>query len=418
MDSYCKITLENNPNEFDKSLIPEEYPHFRSKTVNQYTYDKLRGELNKIKESFAAQLGSTDPEDDSPYYYLNNDWESELCYQQGRYMEFVSWNDEVPPFYQEPMDVANVTYRKLTRGQLAFYLYWRTEFKKGHYVRGYRCCYYLFLYEIEMGIGNFTPYQTMKYLNALKTNCIKGMRIKSAIEKIEAKYSFISEEDELFSKPCSKWNKEWEFVKNAIVKGDYTYLYEFINHSSEFRLSRRNNPGSQYKCKNDILNCLKQIIPKLIVLFFEHGLVFYDFFIGKSDEPLNLCMTTANTEKRVGLKYKDQDFVFNRVSMQTYLVDVLETQQKFVRAYTRFYPDEILYKFLVRKTEVEVLRNLNITDIEIEIPTIHKEKFANKEIHTVEPIDIDEREKIRDYYSLYPEIARIIETTVSDVLRD
>lgn len=163
------ITKEKNDHPFDKSLIPEEYPHFPSDEIHLYNLQKLCDELNKIKKPFKEELGGLNSKNEC-IIFQENEWETQLCYIQGKYMENLTWIWDVP-VCTEPDVITKVTYRKFTQNQLAHYLYWRTEFKKGHYIAGYRAYYYLFFYELTNGIGNYDKETTILYLNSVVKNC-------------------------------------------------------------------------------------------------------------------------------------------------------------------------------------------------------------------------------------------------------
>lgn len=182
------ITLAKNDHSFDRSLIPEEYPHFSSNEIHLYNLADLCKELNKIKEPFKNELGGLNSKNEF-IIFRENEWETELCYTQGKYMENLSWVWDIPicttPEENGAELITKVTYRKLSQNQLAHYLYWRTEFKKGHYIKGYRAYYYLFFYELTYGIGNFNKETTLKYLNNIINYCPYNLRLKSIINNLD-----------------------------------------------------------------------------------------------------------------------------------------------------------------------------------------------------------------------------------------
>lgn len=182
------ITLAKNDHPFDRSLIPEEYPHFSSNEIHLYNLADLCKELNKIKEPFKNELGGLNSKNEF-IIFRENEWETELCYTQGKYMENLSWVWDIPicttPEENGAELITKVTYRKLSQNQLAHYLYWRTEFKKGHYIKGYRAYYYLFFYELTYGIGNFNKETTLKYLNNIINYCPYNLRLKSIINNLD-----------------------------------------------------------------------------------------------------------------------------------------------------------------------------------------------------------------------------------------
>lgn len=174
MNEYPKyITIAKNDHPFDKSLIPEEYSHFPSDEIHLYNLSKLCEELNKIKKPFKNELGGLNSKKEF-IIFQENEWETELCYIQGKYMEKLVWLWDIPictmPEENGVELISKVTYRKLSQNQLAHYLYWRTEFKKEHYIKGYRAYYYLFFYELTNGIGDFNTETTLVYLNNMIEN--------------------------------------------------------------------------------------------------------------------------------------------------------------------------------------------------------------------------------------------------------
>lgn len=165
------IVIEKNNHSFDKNLIPKEYPHFSSKTIHLYNFIELCKELDKIENPFRKELGGLNSKNKF-IIFQENEWETELCYIQGKYMENLTWIWDIPICTEpELTSLMNVVYRNLSRNQLAYYLYWRTEFKKGHHIKGYRACYYLFFYELTTGIGNFNAETTANYLDNLIKLC-------------------------------------------------------------------------------------------------------------------------------------------------------------------------------------------------------------------------------------------------------
>lgn len=174
------ITKAKNNHPFDKNLIPKEYPHFSSNEVHLYNLPQLWKELNEIKKPFKKELGGLNSKNEF-IIFCENDWETELCYTQGKYMENLSWIWGVPictvPEENGAELITKVTYRKLSQNQLAYYLYWRTELKKGHYIKGHRAYYYLFFYELTTGIGNFNTETTSVYLNNIVKHCPYNLHI-------------------------------------------------------------------------------------------------------------------------------------------------------------------------------------------------------------------------------------------------
>ena len=303
-DQITYVIKDKNEHPFDESLIPKEYKHFLYKTINSDSYRQLRKDLLEIKEPFKNELGGLNSQNENVFYNYN-DWESELCYTQGKYMEFISWEGTAPPFYSpnEGEVVANVTYRKLSSDELAYYLYWRTEFKKGNYVQGYRACYYLFFYEILIGIGGFDTQTSLNYMDNICDHCISKMPLKGLISRMKPEFERYHNVygGSQFPKSKSRWKEEWDIILYEIYQKNYTHAFEYMDKIATYQLSSSSFIKAT-KCKNQIVKCILLSLPKIDKLFAENGLTFSDFLVGKikvSRLPFEESIWTKYTRQRV-----------------------------------------------------------------------------------------------------------------------
>ena len=81
-------------------------------------FNDIWNNLKKIEEKYLDKIFNHND------YFITDD-ESELFYEQGIYLENIEWTDDdindIPP-----IKIYYVTYRKLNKEQLKYYIYWRT----------------------------------------------------------------------------------------------------------------------------------------------------------------------------------------------------------------------------------------------------------------------------------------------------
>ena len=147
----------------DNGIIPTKYAAFSEKNIDDSNYDKLWESLQKIEERYKKKINYR-------YRYEITDWESELCYEQGRFIENVEWTGK--PIIDIPdTQIPYCTYSKMKYQQLKYYLYWRSCFRKGETIdTGYRTFYYLCVYELLAEFGPFSPLQRLEQLERLYKN--------------------------------------------------------------------------------------------------------------------------------------------------------------------------------------------------------------------------------------------------------
>lgn len=414
------IYKDKNEHPFDASLIPNEYQHYAYSTVNLQTYPQLRKEFIQLEVPYKDELEGPLLEE-GQVIYEENDWESELCYTQGKFLEYVSWEGEAPPYY-EPDElhlIANVTFTKLSSRELAYYLYWRTEFKKGNYVKGYRACYYLFLYELVVNLGGFDVEVTLKYMEALKSHCVPCMRIKSKINRIETEYLYYhrQENKNLFQRPKSKWQDEWEIITYEIENKNYTHAFEFMDRISTYKLSS-SKFVRKTKCKKHIVQCVTNVLPIIDNLFQDNKLILSNFLSGTIEEAAknsSLVKETIWTEytiRRLILKtsrilphrkkYKMEVFLLNdgighEVHKQVLSIDC----------------DINLTNYILQCCESEFRKEWGYETLDIEDPVGYRYATRCGDFYAM-PVDKEMRIKWGIYYSLYPKIRKIIKKTVQE----
>ena len=418
---HFTVYKQRNEHPFDASLIPNEYSQYAYNTVDLQTYPQLRKELIQLEIPYEDEL-------EGPLLgkeriiYDENVWESELCYTQGKFLEHVSWIGEQPPYFEpdELYITANVTFRKLDPRELAYYLYWRTEFKKGNYVKGYRACYYLFLYELVVNLGGFAAETTIKYMEALKSHCIPRMKIKSKINRIELEYSRNHEHQnkELFQRPKSKWQEEWEIIPCEIANHNYTHAFEFMDRVATYRLSS-SEFVKKIKCKKNIAECIIRSLPVIDKLFQDNDLILSNFLSG---------IIEKNT-------LKDSPFVKDTIWTE-YTIHRLLLQNSQIVPHRKKYEMEVfllgdgfrhevhkqilsidfdinLIDYILQCCESEFRKELGYEASKIEDPVGYKYAAVSGDFYAM-PVEKELRIKWGNYYALYPKIRKIIKKTVQE----
>ena len=233
-------------------------------------FNDIWNNLKKIEEKYLDKIFNHND------YFITDD-ESELFYEQGIYLENIEWTDDdindIPP-----IKIYYVTYRKLNKEQLKYYIYWRTCFKKGKYiVTGYKSYYYLYAYELMAELGDFSIQERWKQFRTLYEQ----------FEKEGLSYSYwLLDYCHLYGLTIKKeipveesYNNNLTIVKE-IISSNYDNVFEFIQRKSAWKVK-----GSTFvkraDCLEDIKIIIKNMMPELEKLFSEKGLVFSDFLIGK-----------------------------------------------------------------------------------------------------------------------------------------
>lgn len=113
----------NTMNDQKNCTSNQSYPHFGSKYVNDDNLRILWKDLQQIKKKYADSLMDWDPKDYECFNSSINDSESMLCYEQGKYIEYVEWNGmDIHAIPKLPR--SRVTYRMLEIEQLRYYRKW------------------------------------------------------------------------------------------------------------------------------------------------------------------------------------------------------------------------------------------------------------------------------------------------------
>lgn len=413
-DYVSYISKDKNEHPFDESLIPVEYKHFPNATVNNDLYKELRKNLDELKTPFEKELGGLNSNNEY-ITYKSNDWESELCYLQGKYMEHVSWEGEAPPFCcpEEGKLVVNVTYRKLSPGELAYYLYWRTEIKKEHYTVGFPAAFYMFLYELVIGIGEFDTEITIKYMNCLKEFSFSHMKIQSMIDRMKIEYEncHLVTNINLYQRPKSKWREEWQIIPYEVAHKKYSHAFEFMDKISTYRL-----PASKFvkekKCKEQIGQCILILLPKLDKLFSDHNLSLSDFLTGKIEVgnkalPYRDSIWTEYTRRRVLNNNFTPSVLYNRDNKIEVFLSGPPLHNRTVKQKINYAYDVNLTNFIFQKIESEFRKYMGYTALKVEIPKGYKYKTINGEVNAV-PVDKKLRKEWERYYALFPDISNTI----------
>lgn len=396
---------------FDESVIPDQYLQFKDKEISDTNFRVLWEELHRIEDKYSRGID---------YYNRDvlTDWDSELCYEQGKYIENVIWvgkDIEIPP----DVDIINCTYSKMNYQQLKYYLNWRTCFQRGlENVVGCRSFYDLYASELIANFGNLSINQRMKQLEKLLIN----FGINSDIVCLYADYNgFTLKNEKVLDAlyPNTPWKWEAYVYTSQMLRGDYRHSLDVMNTKSRYKI-KKNSFIKHSGCLDYISEVISHMIPKLMKLFQSSDFDFLRMLFGKRKVYIYSYkgIWTRRVEKRIFFKN------YNNFSFQFQTWDIFFTdsngniiQEKPTSTSMPDY-DPDLSEYILRYTEMLFREKLGCQYVtEVKKPAAFKIKLADGYHYAISANpEMHRREKI--YFLLYNNIEEIIRNTVQQYFKE
>lgn len=375
-------------------------------------FNDIWNNLKKIEEKYLDKIFNHSD------YFITDD-ESELFYEQGIYLENIEWTDDdindIPP-----IKIYYVTYRKLNKEQLKYYIYWRTCFKKGKYiVTGYKSYYYLYAYELMAELGDFSIQERWEQFRTLYEQ----------FEKEGLSYSYwLLDYCHLYGLPIKKeipveesYNNNLTIVKE-IISSNYDNVFEFIQRKSAWKVK-----GSTFvkraDCLEDIKIIIKNMMPELEKLFLEKGLVFSDFLIGKYGMveydawPYRRSVWTAKVLGQIIGKPPIKKIFDEILPDQTIYITDRYGEIKRATATKLYYYDPYLSEYILKYTEMMFREYFGYEYLAWPEALIGALKMRiGGCVEYILSTNKEYQKKQKKYISLYPNITKIIRFSVKDYM--
>lgn len=360
--------------------------------------------LKRIESKYQEKIDNEDN-------YIITDSKSELCYEQGKYLEDIEWTDhdikEIPP-----ISIPYVTFSDLNKEQLKYYLYWRTCFKKGKYIiTGQQTYYYLYAYELMIELGNFSIMERWKQFNKLYEEFEKdGLSYSDWLIDYCHVYGLPVKRDITLNK---KYDSNLEIAKE-IIKSNYTNVFEIMHRKSAWKV-KASAFVKKSNCLDDIKIIIKNSMPKLEELFRNNGLIFSDFLVGSYGMveyavwPYKRSIWTKKVLKEVlgkPITIKEFDEIYEERAV--YITDINGNIKRSTSIVFHFY-DAYLSEYILKYIEM-LFREY----FDYEYLTWPQELIGALRIKLSGQMEyilsVDEKEQARQkkYISLYPSITKIL----------
>ena len=398
----------------DNGIIPTKYAAFSEKNIDDSNYDKLWESLQKIEERYKKKINYR-------YRYEITDWESELCYEQGRFIENVEWTGK--PIIDIPdTQIPYCTYSKMKYQQLKYYLYWRSCFRKGETIdTGYRTFYYLCVYELLAEFGPFSPLQRLEQLERLYKNFKSSLSNAHWIREY-ADFHGLEIQDNIVKgwADWGVWGRNDSMYE--IIQGNYAGVFDVMYKKSAWKFMK-NSFIEKTKCVRNIAESVVIMMPKLEKLFADAGIIFTDFLVGKMKKVKhhvrayegsvwNDCVVSKFGIEATELVSYEMIYPSGTI----YITDAEGNIKRKTNTYMN-YCDPYLSEYILKYTEMLFRKEVgyNFITMPTKLKGALKVKFANGYEYV---LSADEKlrrdEKI--YFTLYDGIERIIISSVKEYM--
>ena len=264
---------------FDNNITPNSYEHFSNDRVDDSNFKLLLDELQKIENKYRKWINYENR------YYIT-DWESELCYEQGKLLENISWvGDNINDI--PDTDIPYPTYDKMNQDQIRYYLYWRTRFRNGEniFTSGVKTFYFLCVYELLAEFGPFSPEERLDQLERLyKSYRAQGLTNAQWIRQYADVHNLKIKDADV-----TKWAywriNETDYLGYIadIINGEYSHAFDCMCRESAWKL-KSSSFIKKAGCMNEIQKVVEMMLPRLNTLFANFGIKFSDFLVGKLRE--------------------------------------------------------------------------------------------------------------------------------------
>lgn len=414
-------------------ISPTKYAEFSMRSINHYNYDVLWKELKKIEAKYKTYKTKINYENREDANYNISDWESELCYEQGKFIENVVWTDR--PIIDVPeTEIPYCTYRKMNYQQLKYYLYWRSCFRKGENIEtGYRTFYYLYAYELIAEFGTFSPLQRLEQLERLYKNFKSSLSHAHWVREY-ADFHGLEIQDEVvkgwadYKKGRSNPEKRKKESMYAIIQGNYSGVFDVMYNISAWKI-KTHGSIRKAKCIENIAESVTIMMPRFEKLFAEAGLIFSDFLVGKMEKIENYIQAYEGSiwnhcvVSKFGIDVtKSTKVVDYKMIYQNSIMYFTDVEGNYVGETDSIkdYCDPYLSEYILKYTEMLFRKEMSYNCIEMPskpIGTLNV-KIDGYGHNYVLPEDeeLQRREKI--YFSLYDNIESIIIDSVHEYMKD
>ncbi|WP_027215239.1 hypothetical protein [Butyrivibrio fibrisolvens] len=405
--------IQNFPEPFDESILPDSYVHFKDDRVDDSNFTALWDELQKIEKKYCKGI---DYENGS----IITDWESELCYEQGKYLENVDWvGNNIDCM---PEIISKCTYSKLNQEQLRYYLFMRTQIRRGEYAFTYKAEYYCYLYvnELIAELGSLPKEKRLEQLELIYMNYRKRawcdenwIRQFSEINKLEIKNEELR--NWVYTRNCGL-TADFKYRNIAdLINGNYDKVFDLVYKESQWK-PKSSTFIKKTNCLENMKYVVEKIIPKLDIVFSRAGLVLSNFLVGKVREIdwisslYNYSIWKECVLRRLGI---DSDgrraFVYVYTDFMDYITD--EEENKIKKGYSGIgnckpYLSEYILRY------IEMLFRQKVGYDFYTIPDKPDEPLESDD--DGDPLSVQSccRKAEKIYVSLYDDIEKtIIETT-------
>ena len=414
--------IRSIPEPFDNSIIPDTYKHFSNDRINDNNFKLLWDELQKIENKYRKGINYENR-------YNITDWESELCYEQGKLLENVFWvGNEINTVPDTAIPYC--TYSKMNQNQLKYYLYWRTRFRNGEniFTNGVMTFYFLCVYELLAEFGPFSPEERLEQLERLYKN-YKSQGLSNA--RWVGQYADVHGlriKDEDVIKWAYPGSGETDYFSDIvdIIEGKYDHAFDYMCRKSAWKL-KSSSFIKKASCMDKIQEVVEMMLPKLETLFDDSGIKLSDFLAGRLREEewtsynsyysgtvWNDCVIKKLGIENAGKAEYHKRLTYDYPSGRIYITD----EEGNVRRKTNtcmHYTDPYLSEYVLKYTEMLFRQKLGYGYLTFPTKLIGalKMKFADgySYVLSADP-ELQKAEKI--YISLYGDIEKIILDTVEE----
>lgn len=400
----------------NSGIIPIKYVAFSEKNINDSNYGKLWEALQKIEERYKKKINYK-------YRYEITDWESELCYEQGRFIENVEWTGR--PIIDIPdTQIPYCTYSKMKYQQLKYYLYWRSCFRKGETIEtGYRTFYYLCVYELLAEFGPFSPLERLEQLERLYKNFKSSLSNAHWIREY-ANFHGLEIHDKIV-KGWADWGI-WERNDSMyeIIQGNYAGVFDVMYKKSAWKFMK-NSFIEKTKCVSNIAESVVIMMPKLEKLFADAGITFTDFLVGKMKKAKHHVRAYEGSVWNECVVFKFGIESTELISYEMiypsgaiYITDAEGNIERKTNTHMN-YCDPYLSEYILKYTEMLFRKEVgyNFITMPTKLKGALKVKFANGYEYVLSA-DVKLRRDEKIYFTLYDDIERIIISSVKEYMNN
>lgn len=384
--------------------MEDEYETF-TKKINEENFIQLWNRLKQIEEKYKDYPCNKDE-------YVIMEWESELCYEQGKVLEYIEWVgkkiDDIPA-----ISMYYCTYSKMSYEQLQYYLYWRSCFRRGEVIVSCKAYYYLCAYELVADFGAFGVSEHFNQLECLYNKFNMYLTFARWAEEYaeihELVIKHIVKDKSIY---CSTSKSVQEILK--AINGDYCKVYDLMYKNSTWKYKTLMR---KFACENQIREVVIQIVSKLQIVFDNSGIDLLDFLVGKLRKktvqyyvPYSGSIWTKNVLKKMGLKTVKHEVYEKCGSCRAIYVMDCNGNKLYSANGIMEYCDPYLSEYILKYTVMLFKKNLGDKDIVFpeKLKGALKVKFADGYAYVLSVEKKRQREE-KIYLSLYDNITKIIE---------